>query len=111
VPIEHEKIDGTDERSGTGLRVTCRVDDAETNAIVDLFRDGEPHAPSRCASTAATAAAGHARIFFGDVTDAAFGDGQCALNVEPKHGALTRTVLRQLYQAPCNNMLYDATAA
>jgi uncharacterized phage protein (TIGR02218 family) len=101
-PIRHEAIEASDERSAGGLRVTIPADDTITNSVADLFRGTTP---------TGVVHQGHAevaRVFFGDVASAEFSGSVCTLTVEPKAGAFKQRVLRQLYQAPCNNSLYDS---
>lgn len=108
-PVRREAIEGTDERSGTGLKVIVPADNSETNAIVDLFRDGGPVSPVEICVYRAHR--GHHKVireFLGNVTGAEFAGGVCTLNCEPKSGALQHPILRQLYQGPCNNTLGDA---
>jgi hypothetical protein len=84
------KIDASDERSGTGLRDRCRATTWRRTRSSTSSGKASRRRPSRCASTARSGAAGtRARLFFGDVAEAAFAGGQCVLTVEPKHGALS----------------------
>jgi hypothetical protein len=108
-PIEHDDLEGSDEGAGTGVRVSLPQDDAETNPLVDLFRLSEPPFPVEMCLYRGHRGSGHTtRPFFGDVAGATFANGLCTLTVAPKQAALARRVLRQLIQAPCNNVLYDS---
>jgi hypothetical protein len=109
-PITREQVEGTDERSGTGLKVMLPAGSAETtDTIVGLYRDGPPASPVELSLYRVHRGSGDVRrIFFGDVTGAEFEAGVCTLNCEPKHAALQHPILRQLWQGPCNNQLGDS---
>jgi uncharacterized phage protein (TIGR02218 family) len=108
-PVRREAIEGTDERSGTGLKIIVPSDHSETNAIVDLYRDGGPVSPVEvCVYRAHRGHGVTVRAFLGNITAAEFVKGECILHCEPKSGALQHPILRQLYQGPCNNTLGDA---
>jgi uncharacterized phage protein (TIGR02218 family) len=108
-PVRHEAIEANDERSAGGLRVTLPVDHTTTNAVVDLYRGTVPTGVVTLSLYRVhQGQVPSARIFFGDVASAEFSGAYCILTVEPKQGAFKQRVLRQLYQSPCNNTLYDA---
>jgi uncharacterized phage protein (TIGR02218 family) len=108
-PVRREAIEGTEERSGTGLKIIVPEDDAETNGIVDLYRDGGPVSPVElCVYRSWRGSATAVREFYGNITGATFEKGECTLNCDPKSGALQHPILRQLYQGPCNNEFGDA---
>lgn len=108
-PVRREAIEGTDERSGTGLTIIVPADNAETNAIVDLYRDGGPVSPVEvCVYRGHRGNYMTVREFYGNITGAEFTGSECHLKCEPKAGALQHPILRQLYQGPCNNTLGDS---
>lgn len=108
VTIRHEVIEASEERTAGALRVILPADQSTTNDVVDLYRGTVPtgvvtlqllrkHQGSRAFPV----------IFAGEVSAAEFTASECILTVEPKVHALKQRVLRQLYQGPCNNTLYD----
>jgi uncharacterized phage protein (TIGR02218 family) len=106
--VIREAIEGTDERSGTGLKITVDAANTETDAITDLYRSGGPVTPMEvCVYRGHRGHYKVVREFYGNVTAAEFSGSKCTLNCEPKSGALQHPILRQLYQGTCNNTLYD----
>lgn len=109
VPIRHEAIEASDERSASGLRVLIPADDPRTNAVADLFRGTVPIGVVQLTLFRVhQGSAAVATIFSGDVVSAEFSGSQCTLTVEPRPAAFQQRVLRQLYQGPCNHTLYDS---
>lgn len=108
--VTRAETEGTDERGGAGCVITLPNDDAETNAIVDLYRDGVSPvtAVEVCVYRAHRGHADVMRVFFGTVTSPEFTRRKCVLHCEPKSSALRLPILRQRFQAPCNNTLYDS---
>jgi uncharacterized phage protein (TIGR02218 family) len=108
-PIRHEAIESSEERNAGGVRVILSADHTLTNALVDLYRGTTPTGTVELSLYRQhQGVAAIAKIFFGEVASAEFAGSQCILTVESKGGALKQRVLRQLYQAPCNNTLYDS---
>lgn len=109
VAVRREAIEGTEERSGTGLKIIVAEDNSETNGIVDLYRDGGPVAPMEvCVYRSWRGSSTAIREFYGNITGAEFSGGVCTLSCDPKSGALQHPILRQLFEAPCNNTFGDA---
>jgi uncharacterized phage protein (TIGR02218 family) len=108
-PVVRDDVEGTEERAGASLRITLPIDHVETNTIVDLYRAGvAPVTPVEvCVYRAHRGHRDVARLFYGNITSPEFSDAHCVLNVEPKSGMLRHPLLRQKFQAPCNNTLYD----
>ncbi len=108
-PIRREQNENTQERSGTGLKVTLALASGDTTTITDLYLNGPPSNPVELSLYRVHRGSGDVRrIFYGDVTGAEVSGGTMTLNCEPKHAALQHPILRQLWQGPCNNQLYDA---
>jgi uncharacterized phage protein (TIGR02218 family) len=109
VTIRREQVEGTDERAGATLRVTVATTDAETTALAALFLDGMPTEPVELSLYRShRGGASVARVFFGDCVAAEVSGGVVTMLFEPKTHALKHAVLRQLWQGPCNNQLYDS---
>jgi uncharacterized phage protein (TIGR02218 family) len=109
VPIRRERIETNDERSAGSLRVILPADHGVTNAVVDLYRGTVPTGVVELTVYRVhQGQVAFAKIFVGEVAAAEFSGSHCLLTVESKAGALKQRVLRQLYQGPCNNTLYDS---
>jgi hypothetical protein len=109
-PVTRAEIQGTEERGGAGCSFTVPLDDPETDPIVDLYRDGVSpvQAVEVCAYRAYRGHSTTTRVFYGTITTPEFTRRTCILHCEPKSAAIRLPILRQRYQAPCNNTLYDA---
>ena len=109
-PVTREATAGTDERGGAGLKITVPRDHTETDPIVDLYRDGvSPITPVEvCLYFAHRGHRVAVRHFFGNIVSTEFRGRKCVLNCEPKSGILRHPILRQRFQAPCNNTLGDS---
>lgn len=108
-PIRREAIETSEDRNAGAIRVVLPANNTQTNTVVDLFRGTTPTLPVElCIYRAHQGKAEVVRIFYGEVAAAEISDGQCLLTIEPKASALKQRVLRQLYQGPCNNALYDS---
>ena len=103
--ITRERVDASNERGGTAIRIRVPID----SDIGALYAGARPYDTVEVQIYRTHRGTGnHARIFYGDIVGASVDGGAVVLSCEPKSHALTRPILRVLYQAPCNHNLYDA---
>ena len=108
VPISRDQTEGDGDQSNTALKVKLAIAEPDTVAITALYLNGPPSTPVELSLYRVhRGSADVRRFFYGDVAGAEMSGGTMTLNVQPKHAALQQPILRQLWQGPCNNQLYD----